>query len=218
VGLALPDDGAREEDLAGLHADEAAHARGLSPFRRLTWVGGRLALRAALRDLETGGAAAPPGPILPTARGAPALGPGFVGSVSHKGTVAVALAARATSAGAGATLGVDVEIDRPPRADIARRVLTADERRRAEALDPDARARELLVFFSAKEAIYKALDPWVGRHVSFQEVAISRDAGGRLGAALSLARVEGPFAVEVHEEPVAGLILTAARVRPHAVP
>jgi 4'-phosphopantetheinyl transferase EntD len=215
VAVTLPPDGARDEDLAALHPEEAAHARGLGAIRRVTWVGGRIALRAALQDLGVG---PEQGAIGATKRGAPALPPGLVGSLSHKEMLAVALVARSAEEGGGrkpaATVGIDVEIARPPRADIAPRVLTPDEHRRVQGLNEAAAARELLIAFSAKEAIYKALDPWVGRYVSFQEVALARDARGALVATLALAHTEGPFAVELHEEPASGLILVAARVRP----
>jgi 4'-phosphopantetheinyl transferase EntD len=208
VGIALPrdDEAARLDALAdSLPAGERAHAATLRPARRATWVGGRVALRAALGDLGLEA-----GPILSTARGAPALPPGIAGSVSHKESVAVALAARAD----GATLGVDVEIDRPSKTDIASRVLTDGEQLRlAETLPAAARARVVLVAFSAKEAIYKALDPWVRRHVSFLEVEIARARDGRLTATLAPRAGEGPFSVELHEEPLPGLILVAARVR-----
>jgi 4'-phosphopantetheinyl transferase EntD len=190
----------------GLDPAEQAHAGGLAEGRRVTWIGGRVALRAALGDL---GITA--GPIFSTPRGAPALPEGAVGSISHKETLAVAIAARA----AGATLGIDVEVDRPPRQDISGRVLTDAERRRVDALgSPEARAHEVLVAFSAKEAIYKALDPWVRRTVSFGEVEIARSTGGALQGALKLSDGAGPFFVELHEEPAAGFILIAARVHP----
>jgi 4'-phosphopantetheinyl transferase EntD len=208
VAVPVPSASALDDNPRGLHPDEAAHARALPPARRATWVAGRVALRRALADLAL--APATLGPILATARGAPRLPAGVVGSISHKATIAVALAARAD----GSTVGIDVELARAPRGDIGRHVLTAAEQQRLEALDADDKARELLVAFSAKEAIYKALDPWLERHVSFREAAIARGAGGRLGATLKLREGEGPFDVELHEEPVPGLVLVAARVRP----
>jgi enterobactin synthetase component D len=189
---------------AALRPEEAAHARGLAPARRATWVAGRLALRAALADLGVDAA-----PILSTARGAPLLPRGVVGSVSHKSTLAVALAARDD----GAALGIDLERERAPRGDIGQHVLTPDERRRLEGLDEAARVRELLAAFSAKEAIYKALDPWVGRYVLFSEAEIARAPGGGLVASLRLRGGEGPFTVELHEEPWPGYVLVAARIR-----
>jgi 4'-phosphopantetheinyl transferase EntD len=90
VGVALPE--APGPVLpAELHPDEAAYAQLLAPLRRVGFVGGRLALRAALAALG----ARDVGPIMATARGAPALPAGFVGSVSHKREVAVAIAAPA---------------------------------------------------------------------------------------------------------------------------
>ncbi len=172
VGIALPeDDAASGAALDRLLPAERAHAGSLAPARRTTFVGGRLALREAL---GRAGLDAPA--VLPDDRGAPRLPAGIAGSISHKRALAVALV------GAGdATLGVDVELfDRLPRADIARHVLTEDER--PEVTD----VRELLVRFSIKEAIYKAIDPHVRRFVGFQEVAVRPRPDGSVGLALRL--------------------------------
>jgi enterobactin synthetase component D len=204
-------DGAGWEPPPELHAREAEFARALSPFRRASWVGGRVALRAALAAIGVEAA----GPILATARGAPALPAGAVGSVSHKSDLAVALVARASGTPPAATLGIDVEAVRSFRHDIAGHVLTPDER---AALPPDgpARDREVLRLFSAKEAIYKALDPWVQRFVSFHEATIVHGppAAGGLIARLALARAEGPFTVEIHDASDGDALLLAARVTP----
>jgi enterobactin synthetase component D len=97
------------------------------------------------------------------ARGAPDLPAHLVGSISHKDTVAVGLVAHAR----GDAVGVDVEIDRAPRTDIGRMILRDEERAEVEALSPDDRVLETLLRFSAKEALYKALDRYVGRYVGF---------------------------------------------------
>jgi enterobactin synthetase component D len=214
VGVSLPvidneHRGGEPFDLPpALHADEAAFARGLSPFRRTSWVGGRVALRTALDAIGFDA----PAPILGTPRGAPALPPGVVGSVSHKSDLAVALVTLATSASAP-KLGIDVEMARSLRYDIAGHVLTPGER---AALPPlgNARDAEVLRLFSAKEAIYKALDPWVGRFVSFQEatIAYAPPPASGLIAHLQLAQAEGPFTVELHDASDADMILVAARV------
>jgi enterobactin synthetase component D len=215
VGVALPaetDVEAMGALAAALLPEERAHAAALPPARRATWTGGRVALRAALADV---GVTA--GPLFATPRGAPALPAGAAGSISHKPALALALAAR-VAADAPTTLGIDLEIDidrmRAPRVDIARHVLTSAERARADALPPATRAREVLVAFAAKEAIYKALDPWVRRFVSFGEVELARHADGALEAALSLRTGEGPFCVELDEVPWDGFLVVAARVRP----
>jgi 4'-phosphopantetheinyl transferase EntD len=209
VGVALPgedDDAAVDALAAALAPAERAHARTLSPARRVTWVGGRVALRAALADLGE----AAPAPISSTRRGAPALPAGIAGSIAHKRTLAVALAARAPR---DVTLGVDVEVERAPRVDISERVLTVDERRRVDALAPTARAREVLAIFAAKEAVYKALDPWLGRYVSFQDVALARGEDGALAAVFAPRADEPSFVLEVHEEVIlAGHIVMTARV------
>jgi 4'-phosphopantetheinyl transferase EntD len=209
VPLPAADDAAALEALAAaLRPEERVHAGALGA-RRATWIGGRVALRAALDAL---GVAA--GPLLATPRGAPALPQGVAASISHKDTLAVALAARAPG---GETLGLDVELEptvRPPRADIAPRVLTPGERARVDPLAPAARTREVLLSFAAKEAIYKALDPWVQRFVSFQEVELARAIDGALAATLRLRDGEGPFSIELREELAPGLILVTARVRP----
>jgi enterobactin synthetase component D len=125
----------------------------------------------------------------------------------------VALASRAPTP--RATLGIDVEDLRPLRTDVSRRVLTPDER---AALPPDGPARDAAVLFafSAKEAIYKALDPWVHRFVGFHEASVARAPDGALTGRFALAGGEGPFSLELHQAAVADegeIILVAARVR-----
>jgi enterobactin synthetase component D len=146
--------------LAGLAPAEQDRARALGEQRCREYVAGRAALHLALASAE---------PILSDARGAPILPGGWVGSVSHKGALAAALVA---PAGLG-HIGVDLERAAAPRQDIARRILTARE----QAALPD-RGAAVTLRFAIKEAIYKALDPYVRRYVGFTEVelAIAGDA------------------------------------------
>jgi enterobactin synthetase component D len=215
LGVALPevDSGAPFALPGELHPGEAAFADPLPPIRRAAWAGGRVALR---RALALAGFAAPAA-ILATPRGAPALPAGLVGSISHKHghkqAIAVALVAAATDP--PATVGIDVEEVRVLYPGVAERVLTDRERAALPAAGP-ARDAAVLLRFSAKEAIYKALDPWVGRFVEFEEAEIAAAPDGALAATLALEKGEGPFAVELHDARGAGqpgLILTAARVR-----
>jgi len=204
VGVALPD--APGPSLPReLHPDEAAYAQLLAPARRVGFVGGRVALRAALAALG----ARDVGPILATARGAPALPAGFVGSVSHKREVAVAIVAAADDP-PRTTVGIDVEIPRVFRYDISDRVLTPGERATLGALAEPARAAELLFRFAAKEAIYKALDPWVRRFVAFHEAEIATTPDGGRAATLALARGEGPFSVSLRDASADGLVIAEA--------
>jgi len=206
VGVSLPS-GDGFATPAELHPDETALAHASPAPRRATFIGGRVALRAALAALG----AETDTPLLSTPRGAPAMPPGFVGSISHKREVAVALAARAEPT-PRTTVGIDVEIPRSLRTDIAPRVLTPAERAAIADLDPAARDAEVLLRFAAKEAIYKALDPWVQRLVSFQEVEIVTGGDGRRRARLALAHDDGPFDVELHDASDDRLVLVVATV------
>jgi enterobactin synthetase component D len=213
VAVSLPEGGDFVPPPA-LHPDEAAFVHSSPAARRATFIGGRVALRAALDELDAGvGFAAPA--ILSTPRGAPVLPPGFVGSVSHKRELAVAIVARAEPT-PRTTIGIDVEIPRPRRTDIAARVLTPAERAGLAALDPTARDAEVLFRFAAKEAIYKALDPWVQRLVSFQEVELATAADGGRRVRLDLRRGEGPFRVDLYDigADLGDLVLVVASVTP----
>ena len=209
VGVSLPQAEAFRVPPA-VHPDEADLVKDSAPARRATFIGGRMALRIAMEDLDAGSHQSGR-PILRTPRGAPAMPPGFVGSISHKREVAVAFAARAEPTPL-TTVGIDVEIPRSLRADIAPRVLTPAERAAIAALDPAARDAEVLLRFAAKEAIYKALDPWVQRLVSFQEVEIVTGGDGRRRARLALAHDDGPFDVELHDASDDRLVLVVATV------
>jgi phosphopantetheine--protein transferase-like protein len=205
IGVRLPEpsEDAGALALEHLRADERAHAAGLPFRRRITWAGGRVALHTAMECAGHGAEA-----ILATDRGAPDLPPSIAGSVSHKEGLAVALVTPA----AGWSVGIDIERLRVPRAEIERHVLTPEERQELTALRQEERWREVLLRFSAKEALYKALDPWVRRYVSFQEVAVYPEAGGTGRVQLALRGVEGPFQVEVGWEVNEEFVLTTARV------
>jgi enterobactin synthetase component D len=206
VGVAIPPEWPLEA-LAPLLPEEQAAAQLLAPARRSTYLAGRLALRAALADL---GVTA--GPLLATDRGAPLVPPGARGSISHKRTLAVGLAAL----GDEGQLGVDLEEIRPARVDIARRVLTDGEQATLPGLAAEARAARVLLHLSLKEAIYKALDPFVRRYVGFQEAALVIRPDGGAEVALALTGGEGPFAVEVswrEISPAGRYFLTTAAIR-----
>jgi enterobactin synthetase component D len=205
VGIALPAGEAAIDAMAleWLLPEERAIAAGLSPARRRGWVGGRVAMRSALARM---GKTAPP--ILADARGAPLLPDGLAGSISHKEAVAVALVATEPAA----RVGVDVEVDQSRPRDIASRILRPEELAAIEGLPAAARATAVLLRFSAKEAVYKALDPYVRRYVGFLEVAVllGEDGGGEVRPYLRAG--EGPFVFSVRWRREDGLILTTARV------
>jgi 4'-phosphopantetheinyl transferase EntD len=212
AAVTIPPEGAALQDAvrARLPEDEARLAAAHGPVRARAWLGGRLALREALARAGLGA-----GPVGSDDRGAPVLPTGIAGSVSHKRDVAVALVA----AEPRAKLGVDVEMDPPdadagarPRPDVSRRVLRDEELAELAALGDAERAREVLLRFSAKESIYKAVDPFVRRYVGFHEVALRVEADGTAEVAPHWANGEGPFRVDVRWMRRDGLVVTSARV------
>jgi 4'-phosphopantetheinyl transferase EntD len=213
VGVRIPVE-VDESVLAALLPEERRFVSGLAPGRHPSWVAGRLALREAFRDLGI-----EPGPILATQRGAPALASDLVGSISHKRTLAVGLAARREG---GASIGVDLET-RPPilasaqeaqaRPDVRMRVLTDDELARLERVPDENRQRTVILHFSLKEALYKAIDPLVGRHVAFHEASMTPLPDGSVGIALALSENDGAFAATAFWTEIEDHFLTTARVQ-----
>ncbi|HEX3343506.1 MAG TPA: 4'-phosphopantetheinyl transferase superfamily protein, partial [Polyangiaceae bacterium] len=183
--------------------EEREAAAAMSPVRRRGWVGGRAAMRIALSRT---GRTAPP--ILADERGAPRLPRGLAGSISHKEHVALALVA----AEAAAHVGVDVEVDEPRGRDVAAKVLRLEELAELAGLGAEERASAVLLRFSAKEAVYKALDRYVKRYVGFHEVAVTLNDDGTGEVAPFLRAGEGPFAFALRWMKRGGLMVTTARV------
>jgi enterobactin synthetase component D len=203
--------------LAGLAEEERCFLESLPTVRRPTWLAGRIALHEALRDLGID-----VGPILSERRGAPELPEGVTGSISHKRTLAVALAAHKCD---GMSIGVDLEPvpAMPPspsepgwnsRPDISSRVMTPTELAALAATPEPGRRRQVVLHFSIKEALYKALNPLIGRYVSFQEASLWPHPDGSVAVTLALAKQEGPFLAEARWTEIAGHLLTTAAVRP----
>lgn len=200
VALRLPQATAGTSDevalpVAELHDLEVQRMEGMRPARRISFAGGRVAMRRALTTLCADGAVGCP--VLPDEVGAPTLPLGTLGSISHThGLVAAMvcmqpdLAARLAQPGAVAddddatpppcAVGVDVERASrvlAPRA--ANRCLHADER---ETLDnaPSGldSAGELLLRVSIKEALYKALHPLLRTSIRWHSVQVQPRADG----------------------------------------
>lgn len=206
VGVRLADGAIDHPDL---HPEEAERAAGLRGARRMGFVAGRIAAARALAAVG-----APRAAIGSDARGAPVVPPGFVGSISHKNELGVALAARAD----GARIGVDVEALKELRDGVARLVLTEAERARLEGLDEGERARIVLASFSIKESIYKAIDPFVQRYVGYHEAIVelparaSMEAGfARASVSLALAKGESIARIEAYVTIRDGFFLSTAR-------
>jgi len=194
-----------DEVLQRLPAPEAAHARTLKGYRQGQYVGGRLALHRACEQLGE-----QPPQILSTERGAPDLGPRLVGSVSHKRTLAIGMVARPISG----SLGVDLEEYAPERPSIEEHILRPEERDDLSGLPADRKWIALVLRFSIKESIYKALDPHVHRYVGFHEARVRPDLQGGADVDLFLKNGEGPFEVDARYAWLSGRLVTSVRIRP----
>jgi len=181
-----------------LPAAEQALAAQLSVVRRRELITGRRALHATLAELAPDLADAA---ILADDRGAPILPPGWVGSISHKGKRAAALVAPAGTA----RIGIDLERAAPSRQDIARWILTAREQQGIVDRGID-RGLAATLRFSIKEAIYKAVDPFVRRYVAFTEVELDVIDDG-----IAHVTSELPFTIETTWREVGGFWLATAR-------
>jgi 4'-phosphopantetheinyl transferase EntD len=158
-----PANSAAESELAALHPRTVE-------ARRAAFLAGRTAAHAALADL---------GRDVPSILAGPMREPlwpdGIVGSVSHAGDVAIAIAApRERTCG----VGIDIEVSRPAP-ELWDQVPLPGEARWLRAIpDPTERARMLLALFSAKEAIYKAFFPRVGSYFGFEGAVLTPTSTG----------------------------------------
>ncbi|MGP9022569.1 4'-phosphopantetheinyl transferase family protein [Streptomyces sp. BR1] len=118
----------------------------MGPVRRRDFLAGRLAARRALAEPGR-----PEAEILRDGR-RPRFPAGRVGSISHSGGLAVALAA---PAGRFHAVGCDLELRELPL-NTAHIVLGPDERTWTDSTPDPLAARRLLAAFSAKEAAFKA--------------------------------------------------------------
>lgn len=141
--------------------DEDAFADPSEPLTRRRASGAaRMAAWAALAAVGGDDTA----PLPRSAGGYPLWPAGFVGSLAHDETLAVALVARAAHF---ATLGVDVEPADPLPEDVAQIALLPAERRAAIADPPLGRA-----IFAVKEAVYKAINPFDGTALEYEDIEV----------------------------------------------
>jgi enterobactin synthetase component D len=221
VGVRVPPNAADATALVAageaLSPEEQAFFGGLSPARKPSWLAGRLALRAAVADLGL-----VCGPILCRASGGPDLPGEITGSISHKHTLAVGLAARSHG---GLSVGVDIEPlpglaatngarSWNNRTDISSRVMTPEELSALSKVPEAMRRQTVVLHFSIKESIYKALNPLLGRYISFQEASLDLRPEGVVHVSLDLKNKEGPFLAEARWTEIADHLLTTASVRP----
>ena len=144
------------------HPEERALVASAVPGRRAEVMTGRALVREAMADL--GG---PDGPIGRRADRSPDWPAGFGGSITHGGGWCLVVVARLPG---GWGIGIDVEEDRPLPAAVAARVLLPAERTR---LAGSGLVRGETVAFSAKESVFKAVNPLTGRWLEHHDVGVA---------------------------------------------
>lgn len=206
AGVHLPDapNPVPTEILARLHPDERAHATTLGGYRQVQFVGGRLALGELFPELGLRRS-----PVLTNTHGAPVLPAGVTGSVTHKNDLAIAMIARGSPG-----LGIDLEETDRDRPGVASRVLRAEELAAVEALPVERRWRDTAVRFSVKEAVYKALHPFLLRYIGFGEVAVWPSPDGIDRIEPHLGPHEGPFVFDARHYWVENRVFSTVRIRP----
>lgn len=136
------------------------------------FIGGRVALRRALKAINKGDSPS----ILKDDHGAPVLPIDISGSISHKDDLAVGVAVPSDGR---AAVGVDIERCHNKAAlTLLRRILTKNEQKTLGDLDGISVEENVLLRFSFKEAVYKAIHPFLQRPVDFNEVEIEPSADG----------------------------------------
>mmetsp|Transcript_8173 Transcript_8173/g.15382 ORF Transcript_8173/g.15382 Transcript_8173/m.15382 type:complete len:474 (+) Transcript_8173:181-1602(+) len=195
-----------------LHPDEVEYGfQQPSESARITFFIGRLAMRTALAQMKgidsnvsveyedrLGGFTKLPTvstndqSILKDEHGRPKVPKGFIGSISHKQNTAVALVSTLSSGSEGImsspTIGVGVDIEQSftRRRNIAKKILTSNELNDLGQLEGVTRDEEVLLRFSLKESVYKAMHPLICQFVGFQEAEITPHNDGTATVFLNL--------------------------------
>ncbi|MEO1537845.1 MAG: 4'-phosphopantetheinyl transferase [Pseudomonadota bacterium] len=159
----------------GLFPEERPAILRAVPKRRAEFAAGRRAARAALAEIGEPAVALPVGN-----HRAPIWPPGICGSISHDQGVAFAAVTRIGS------LGIDLTEAAPLPGETRRAILPhASE----TGLDPLSER----VGFSAKESLFKAIFPFVGRYFGFSAARVAPDLSSGTFR-IELTETLGPFA------------------------
>lgn len=187
-----------------LCAEERSFASRLSGHTLMSFIGGRLALHESIARLKVRSH-----PILPDIDGVPVSPPGLAVSISHKRDLAVGLATCTRHW----RVGVDIEDMAPDRAHIAEKILTESERELVDRLMPDRRWLTILLIFSLKESIYKAIFPYLRRYVGFQELSLEPRPDGGASVYLHAPEDRERLFIEAGYHWLPGRVLCTARAR-----
>lgn len=225
-----------------LHPDEVQYGfEQPSESARTTFFIGRLAMRTALAQIKgidshasveyedrLGGFTKLPNvstndqSILKDEHGRPQVPNGFIGSISHKKNTAVALVSTLPPGNKSEVMsppsigvGVDIEQSFSRRRNIAKKILTPNELDDLGKLDGVTRDEEVLLRFSLKESVYKAMHPLICQFVGFQEAEIKPHNNGTATVYLNLRSGQHKRfqEVEAHWRRIDGdFFLTSSRV------
>mmetsp|Transcript_28274 Transcript_28274/g.62980 ORF Transcript_28274/g.62980 Transcript_28274/m.62980 type:complete len:399 (-) Transcript_28274:1726-2922(-) len=128
--------------------------------------------------------------ILKDEYGRPMVPTGFIGSISHKDNIGVALVAEDDVLGNSNEIvkgvGIDIEKATARKKSIERRILTPNEQANLGHIEGISRDEEVLLRFSLKESVYKAMHPLINHYVGFQEAEITPNADGTASVWLNL--------------------------------
>lgn len=153
----------QHESWSVLHQREQRYAQNLHGIRKMTYVGGRIAGRLALQTIQQEHLDIEMDPF-----GAPFVRAPISISIAHKNEFAIALISKRRHT----SIGVDVEQMQPERLGIASKVLTAKEMEIWQGLPQERQWNYLLLTFSLKESIFKALAPKWKRYIGFMEAEV----------------------------------------------
>lgn len=197
-------------ELSEIESEAGAHYMGP---RLHHYALGRACARLALREL-TGGESCIG--MLPS--GSPKWPAGIVGSISHSRLFVVAAAAHADAI---QDIGVDVEDATRHSARLERWACTAAERARLRGLAvPEGSTGWSTIVFSAKEAVYKAVNPSTGIPLKFHDVELDFDPETRAYQVRVVRPVAGPTdwaeRLRGRYDVVHGAVLSSAILLPDA--
>ncbi len=140
-----------------LYEEEAAYVARAVPHRQAEFSTGRHCARQALRALDIPAAPIPVGPL----RG-PIWPPGLTGSITHDAGLCAAVVAHLTKYRG---LGIDI-------LDIARATPIVEAAKAHLSAPGEESGADLVLRFSAKESVIKAVSAQMNRWVDFSEITI----------------------------------------------
>ena len=159
--------GTTDVRLESLYPEERALVESALAKRQAEFATARQLARQAMKELGLAG-----GPILKGAKREPVWPSGSIGSMTHAEGCAVACVARSDVV---RSVGIDIELADRVGGHLYKKLFTNVEQNFLEQKGQEFAG----LLFSAKEAVYKASFPLVGRYIGFQEAELTVDESRR---------------------------------------